>query len=202
VTSNLSSFHPGLLYRMIALALIAIAVLSSEVHGETVAYFRRVGTSATNPVTGSTLDLATGPSSLTTTIDDIVPGETQTFPLTVTNSGSVTARYALSTTATNVDTKALATQLTLTIKRNVSSCSVAGFASTGTLVYGADSSLASLGSPLSIIGTYTAYPNGGPVLTEGSSDSLCLRIRLPAATGTSYQGSATAVTFTVSAHQA
>lgn len=188
-------------HRLLAGTLLLLAALSSTVRGETAARFQSVASSAASQVAAGTLSLAAGPAALTTTISDIVPGEAVTLPLTVANNGGSALHYALSTSVTNADGKALATQLVLTLKQNVSACTVAGFDLTGTLVYGMDAPLGALGASLPILGVPTAYPNGGHILAAGAADSLCLRIRLPAATSPSYAGSATTVTFTASAHQ-
>src|SRR3954468_7731546 len=70
-----------------------------------------------NTFSTGTIVLALSPSTALVTFSSMMPGVTVTNPLVVTNNpGSSALRYAISSTATNTDTKALRDQLVLTIK--------------------------------------------------------------------------------------
>ena len=100
-----------------------------------------------NVFTTGSVSLTTSPTTGVVTFTGMVPGDQVTAPLTVTNNGSAALRYAVTSSTTE---NVLATQLALTVKTGVATCTTAGFAATGTVVYGP----AALGNtvPLAIIG--------------------------------------------------
>jgi hypothetical protein len=94
----------------------------------------------------------------------------------------------------------LATQLALTVKTGVASCTTAGFAATGTVVYGP----APLGNtvPLAIIGnTAQGAQAGDRTLAPAANEALCFNVSLPLATGNTFQNLATTATFTLASEQ-
>src|SRR3954451_4272391 len=66
--------------------------------------------------TSSTIALTTSPTSALITYSTMKPGDSVTNSITVTNSGGSQLRYAISSSATNADGKALKDQLVLTVK--------------------------------------------------------------------------------------
>jgi predicted ribosomally synthesized peptide with SipW-like signal peptide len=188
-------------YRLFLSGVVLLGALTGLIGDGTLASFRSTASASANSFTAGTVDIAHLPASALLTVSMMVPGETLTAPLSVTNSGSLSLRYALSSTVTNPDGKGLGGHLTLTIKRSVTSCTPAEFGATGTVVYGPDSPLGTLGSSHNMIGTPGAFPNGGRLLNSGAHESLCFQVKLAPTTATSYQGATTTATFDFAAQQ-
>ena len=73
--------------------------------------------------TAGTVIIATDhPATAIVNFSAMAPGDQITAPLLVSNTGSLALRYALSSAATNADTKGLKDQLVLTIKTGVTTC--------------------------------------------------------------------------------
>ena len=89
-----------------------------------------------NAFTTGTVVISTSPTSALVTYSNMAPADKVTEPLTVTNEGSLTLRYAVTSLATNTDSKGLRSQLDLTIKSGVTTCTNAGFDTDGTVLYG------------------------------------------------------------------
>ncbi len=150
-----------------------------------------------NAFTTGSVSLTTSPTTGVVTFTGMVPGDQVTAPLTVTNNGSAALRYAVTSSTTE---NVLATQLALTVKTGVASCTTAGFAATGTVVYGP----APLGNtvPLAIIGnTAQGAQAGDRTLAPAASEALCFNVSLPLATGNTFQNLATTATFTFASEQ-
>jgi hypothetical protein len=177
-----------------------IGALTGLVDRGTYASYQGTATSGTNVISAGTVDISSSPTSALLAFADLVPGETVTAPLTVTNGGSLQLRYALSSTVTNADGKALGAQLTLTVKGDVSTCTNAGFGSSGTVLYGS-APLGAVGSSVNLIGTPGSFPNGGRTLNASSGEALCFQVAMPASTGSGFQGATTTATFAFSAQQ-
>jgi hypothetical protein len=142
---------------------------------------------STGAFTAGTVDIATSPATLFT-VAAVMPGDSGSATLTVANSGSGQLRYAMTTSATNADSKNLRDQLSLTIKAGA--CPGAG----ANLSSGALSG-ASLGNPAQ------GADAGDRTLNAGASEALCFAWSLPLATDNAYQGATTTATFTFAAEQ-
>jgi len=139
--------------------------------------------------TAGTIDIATNPSTLFT-VAAMMPGDTQSATLTVQNNGTGQLRYAMTSSSTDPDSKALRTQLSVDIKAGACPGS-------GTALYSGV-----LGASTAKFGDTTAGAQAGDrTLNAGSSEQLCFAVSLPLATGNAYQGATTAATFTFSAEQ-
>jgi hypothetical protein len=140
------------------------------------------------------------------TFTAMAPGDAVAAPLLVSNDGSFALRYAVSSVATNVDTKGLKDQLVLTIKSGVTTCTNAAYAATGTDEYVGDLDSAA-GKVIGDIATgqdgTVGTLNADRVLppTTGNTEVLCFHVSLPGSTGNAFQGSATTATFTFAAEQ-
>jgi hypothetical protein len=145
--------------------------------------------SSTWSFTAGTIDVNTNPAVFTS-ISNMMPGDTNTQALTVTNAGSGDLRYALSTVATN----ALGNQLQLTIKAQDAGGGCAAF--TGTSVLAA-TTLNGAGFGSSAQGAQA----GDRTLAAGASEVLCFRVSLALSTGNAFQGATSAATFTFDAEQ-
>jgi len=153
-----------------------------------------------NTFTTGTVDLTAAPASAALTFDGMVPGDTVTAPITVSNGGIVQFRYAVTSTATNADSKGLAAQLDSTIKTGVTTCTNAGFGTDGSVLYGP----ADLGSVagINVIGDPAQGAQAGDrTLAASSSEVLCVQVQLPASTGNAFQNATTTATFTFNAEQ-
>lgn len=153
-----------------------------------------------NAFTTGTLDLTTDRTTALVTFNNMAPGDQATAPIVVTNNGSLSLRYAISSVATDADLKGLMSQLDLTIKTGVTDCSNAGFATDGTVIYGP----ADLGSltGLNLVGDPTTGGQAGDrTLAAAGAENLCFNVALPLATGNAFQDATTTATFTFFAEQ-
>ena len=137
--------------------------------------------------TSGTVVLGVSPATLFT-LTSIMPGDSGSASLTVSNAGTGQLRYALTSASTNADLKSLRDQIALTVKAGT--CPGAG----GNLFSGALSAAA--------IGDVTPGNQAGDrTLAASTSEQLCFAWSLPIATGNAYQGAATTTTFTFTAEQ-
>jgi hypothetical protein len=119
---------------------------------------------------------------------NIMPGDTGSQTINVSNSGTGALRYAISTSATNTDGKGLAAQMTLTVSPGT--C-----ASPGSSVYSG-----ALGS--AAVGSATQGSQAGDrSLAAGANENLCFAWSFPLASGNGFQDAATTATFTFAAEQ-
>jgi hypothetical protein len=119
----------------------------------------------------------------------VMPGDSGQATVTVANTGTGALRYAMSSSATNTDSKNLRSQLALTI--SAGACG----ATTGTLYTGALQG-AAFGSS-----TQGAQAGDRPV-AAGANDPLCFAWDLPlVTTGDAFQDATTTATFTFDAEQ-
>lgn len=175
--------------RGIVALLGAISVLTIGAGSMSLAQFTDSATSTWAFSTG-TIDVSTSPTVFTA-VTNMLPGDTSTQALTVTNGGTGVLRYALSTVATN----ALGAQLQLTIKTQDSPGPGCG-AFNGTSVVAATALTGAA------FGSAAQGANAGDrVLAAGANEVLCFRVSLPLATGNTFQGASSAVTFTFDAEQ-
>ena len=124
----------------------------------------------------------------------MIPGDQVTKPLTVFNNGNLPLRYALVSAATNNDGKNLMSQLKLTIKSGVTTCTNAGFSVNGQTLYG-PAALGSL-SGLNVIGNPAqGFQSGDRALLPGANETLCLNVGLTVSAGNEFQNAATTATF-------
>lgn len=175
-----------------ARVVASAGVLVGGMWGSSLAVFTGQASSAGSFTSGN-VDIAASPSSPTSlNVTDMAPGDVATAPITVTNSGSLDLRYALSSAATG----ALAPALTGTVKTGVTDCSTTGFGSSGTVVAPATA----LGS-LAVGDPAAGAQAGDRTLAPGASEVLCVQVALPVATGDTYESTSASLTLTFSAEQ-
>ena len=174
--------------RGIIALLATVSLLTIGAGSVSLAQFTDSATSTWSFTTG-TIDVNTSPAVLTS-ITAMMPGDTNTQALTVTNAGTADLRYAMSTVATNT----LGTVLQLTIKTQDGGGGCAAF--TGTSVLAA-TTLNGAGFGSSAQGAQAGDRN----LAAGASEVLCFRVSLALTTGNAYQGVSSAATFTFDAEQ-
>ena len=166
----------------------AISILTVGAGSISLAQFTDTANSTWAFATG-TIDVNTSPAVLTA-VTNMMPGDTATQALTVTNAGTGALRYAMSTVATN----ALGAQLQLTIKTQDSGGGCAAFTGTSVLAITTLNGAA--------IGSAVQGANAGDRnLAAGANEVLCFRVSLPLSTGNTFQAASSAVTFTFDAEQ-
>jgi hypothetical protein len=137
--------------------------------------------------------------ALVLTTSALMPGDTVTDDVVVENDGSAQLRYAMTTSSTNADSKALRDALTLTIKTvdvTTPGTPCDNFDGASTLYNGVlGTSTAKFGNP------NQGADSGDRTLNAGANETLCFRVSLPSGTGNAYQGATTTTTFTFDAEQ-
>lgn len=187
--------------RLLLSGVMVVGVLSGFVQGGTVAYFTSSATSAGNQFTAGTLVISEAPSLALLNVSNLVPGDSFGAPLTVSNAGSLTLRYAVTSAADNTDGKGLRSALGLTIWTDVSAanCTAKNYTG-GTSVYGPGALGDDTG--LSLIGNPAQGQHAGDRAMAPSTDEvLCFAVQLPSGTSTALQGASTSATFSFSAEQ-
>jgi spore coat-associated protein N len=150
------------------------------------AIFDSTATASVSYATGDVVILTNGVATATLTASTkMAPGDVTYRPITVTNTGSLDLRYAV-TGITSAQTKALSTQLKYTIYQGVTApqCT-AGTVGGGTAVV-TDATIGTTTAPL--IGTTAPgqQSNERPIAAGGPADVLCVAIGLPIATTSTY----------------
>jgi hypothetical protein len=183
----------------LAASVLLVLVLGLAWTRDTLAVFTDQDTNGSNTFTAATIALSLNPTSALITYSTMQPGDSVTNSIVVTNSGNATLRYAISSSATNADGKALKDQLTLTIKTiDVTTPGTPCDNFDGTQLYTGD--LDSTAGKL--VGDNTQGAQAGDrSLSSSTNETLCFRASLPLATGNTYQGATTTATFTFDSEQ-
>jgi hypothetical protein len=169
------------------LLLAASAALTVGAGASTLAIFTD-SADATAAFSTGTVDLTAAPATVFTA-SGIYPGDSGSQTVTVSNGGTGSLRYAMTTAATNADGLGLAAQLQLTI--TAGTCPGAG----GPLYGAAALGSAAFGDPAQ------GAQAGDRTLAGAASEALCFAWSLPSTTGNAFQGAATTATFTFAAEQ-
>ena len=184
---------------LVPLALVALGSTGLAVVGSG-AVFTDSKTIGANSFTTGTVTLTTTPTTAAVTLTNMAPGDSRVGSITVNNTGSLAQRYAVVSVADNTDTKGLAGQLQMTVKTGVTTCTSAGFATDGTVVYG-PSVLGSTAGTKVIGDSAQGFQTGDRALAATASESLCVLVSLPLATGNAFQNATTTAVFTFNAEQ-
>jgi len=174
--------------RGIVALLGAVSLLTIGAGSISLAQFTDSASSTWAFATG-TIDVNTSPAVLTA-VNNMMPGDSSTQALTVTNAGSGDLRYAISVVATNP----LGAALQLTIKTQDGGGGCALFNGTSVLAATALNG-AAVGNPAQ------GANAGDRTLLGGASEVLCFRVSLPLSTANALQGVSSAATFTFDAEQ-
>ncbi len=180
----------------ILIVAVGLAVVGGVVGSRGLAVFTSTASVGSNTFTTGTVSLTTSPTTALVTFSGMAPGDQVTAPITVTNAGSLALRYAITSTTTE---NVLATQLALTIKSGVTTCTNAAYAATGTVLYNA----AALGNttPINVIGDPAQGSQTGDRALASGSETLCFNVSLPLATGNTFQGLTSTATFSFQGEQ-
>jgi Camelysin metallo-endopeptidase len=191
--------------RTAVLVGLGLATAASMMNGAATAFFTDTAVVGVNSFTSGTLDIVLTPEGATATavsFANMAPGDVVTAPLLVKNQGNLAFRYAMTSWATNADTKALKDALVFTVKTEDAGGGCAAF--TGTQLYTGDIDNAGTGSgsPGLIFGNSIQGAQAGDrVLASGAQENLCLRVALPLAAANTLQAAATTATFSFNAEQ-
>jgi len=179
------------------LVLLALAVFLTA---GTLALFTDSQDVPGNGFTTGTVDLSATPASALVTLNNMAPGDVTTNSLVVSNSGTLSARYAITSVATDPDAKALKDQLVLDVKAvDVTTPAIPCDNFDGTPLYTGDLDDGAGGQ---IVGNPAQGSQAGDrVLASGMSETLCFRVSLPLSTGNAFQNATTTATFTFLAEQ-
>ena len=156
-----------------------------------------------NAFTAGTVELTASPATTVFTFANMAPGDEDYKEITVSNAGTLALRYAVTSVATNVDTKDLMGQITMTIKSGVTTCTGAvGFNADGAVIY--DKGVLGSAGPdgAKVIGDpATGQQTGDRPLAASANEKLCVYVKLPLATADAFQGATTTATFNFAAEQ-
>jgi len=177
--------------RLAMLAFAMLATVSLGAGAFSLALFTDVKTVTANTFTTGTIVLGVNPATALLTSANMMPGDTVTNGLVVSNAGTGALRYAMTGASTNADAKNLMNQIVLTVKTLGTSCA----AFDGTTLYTGNLVAPFFGDPA------TGAQAGDRALASGVSETLCFRANLPLATGNTFQNATTTTTFTFTAEQ-
>ncbi|MDP8903730.1 MAG: CalY family protein [Chloroflexota bacterium] len=172
--------------RLLGMAAAGLAVVAIGAGMMSLAAFTDSADVDGNSFTTGTVDISTSPTTALFTVPTMMPGDASYGELTVSNSGTASLRYTMSTAATNADSKNLRDQLRLEVRQKATGTCSADF--TGTPVV---NEVALQGAAISSART----------VAVSGSETLCFKVSLPFSTGNDYQGATTTATFTFSAEQ-
>jgi predicted ribosomally synthesized peptide with SipW-like signal peptide len=179
---------------------VGTTALLSAFTGGTLAIFTDTKTITNNQFTNTTVTLTTNPTTALVSYSNMLPGDSTTAAVVVTNTSSVaTVRYAVSSSATNTDALGLKDQLTLVIKTiDVTTPGVPCDNFDGTQLYTGDLD----SSAGKLIGDNAQGAQAGDrSLAAGVAETLCFQVTLPSGTSNSYKNATTTATFTFDAEQ-
>lgn len=186
--------------RLAALFLFSILLVPSVgVSVMSIALFTDQEAAASAFTTGTIILDDVKVDALVLTTSALMPGDTVTDDVVIENDGTAQLRYAMTSSSTNADAKALRDSLTLAIKTidvttPASPCN--DFDGSATLYNSTiGASGAAFGNPAP--GDHA----GDRTLNAGANETLCFRVTLPSSTGNGSQGAATTTTFTFDAEQ-
>ncbi len=180
----------------IAVAGLSLVTLGSLTTG---ALFTDSEDLGANSFTTGTLVLGLTPTTALFSVANMAPGDTVSKPLTVSNTGTLGLRYAVTGAATDPDAKTLRDQLQFTVYDGVTAANcTAGAFGAGTVLFGP----ATLGASATVFGNPAQGNQAGDrTLVAAASEQLCFEAALPLATGNAYQNATTTVSFTFDAEQ-
>jgi camelysin-like metallo-endopeptidase len=189
----------GMTKQLVATALV-LAGFAALVTVSSSALFTDQQAVGANAFATGNIDISVAPASAAITFSGMMPGDTVTDDLVVTNVvGGSSLRYAVSSTATNADGKALKDQLVMTVKTiDVTTPGTPCDNFDGTQLYTGD--LDSTAGK--IVGDSAQGAQAGDrTLNASTSETLCFRVTLPSATPNAYESATTTATFTFAAEQ-
>lgn len=177
--------------RVLLALMLTLAMASFGATVGSLALFTDTATVAGNDFTAGVIDIAAAPASAVISYNPMMPGDSVTGTLSVSNAGTAQLRYAMTSSSTNPDGKGLSAAISLEVRTQGTSCAVFD----GTSLYSGTLGAAAMGS------TAAGAQAGDRTLNGGVGEVLCLRASLPIGTGNGYQAATTTATFTFEAEQ-
>jgi predicted ribosomally synthesized peptide with SipW-like signal peptide len=175
--------------RGIIALLAALSALTLGAGSVSLALFTDSDSSTWSFTTG-TIDIESNPA-VVTAVSAMMPGDSATDSLTISNAGTADLRYAMTTTATN----ALGDELDVEVREEDTNGACDDFDGAVLVASGTTLDGAAFGDPTS------GGDAGDRTLAAGSSEVLCFRVSLPLATDNTFQGATSTATFTFDAEQ-
>jgi len=175
--------------RGIVALLVALSALTFGASSVSLALFTDSDSSTWSFTTG-TIDIESNPA-VVTAVSAMMPGDTATDSLTISNAGTADLRYAMTTAATN----ALGDELDLEVREEDADGGCDDFDGAAVVAGGTALDGAAFGD---------ATPGadaGDRDLAAGASEVLCFRVSLPLTTDNTFQGASSTATFTFDAEQ-
>jgi hypothetical protein len=189
--------------KLLATGIVVTAVAGLATVGA-LARFTDTDTVTANTLTGKTVSLTLDDYTSVVSATDMVPGDSVTAPIVVTNAaGSAALRYSITSSATDSGAFDLKDQLVFTVRTvDVTTPGTPCDNFDGTQLYTGD--LDSTNGKIVGDSTqgYQATPGGGDrALGVGGSETLCFRVALPIGTSNDYKSLTTTATFTFDSEQ-
>ena len=185
-TKRSTGTSPGRRRAILGVALTALATVLIGAAATSLAQFTD-SHDATATFSTGTIVLGVNPTTVFSA-SNVFPGTTGSQTVTVSNTGTGALRYAISTVATNTDSKGLASAILLTVAE--------GTCAGSTVLYGPGA----LGSA-AVGSANQGADTGDRALAAATSEDLCFSWNLPLTTGNALQNAATTATFTFAAEQ-
>jgi spore coat-associated protein N len=172
--------------RGVLAVLLGLTVVSLGAGMFSLAVFTDTAAS-TGSFTSGSVDISSSPT-VAFNVTNMVPGDVVTQGLTITNNGTLSLRYALTTVASTI----LGDNLTVAIKTVGTSCAV----------FDGTSVLATTALDGAAFGSPAQGPQAGDrTLAAAANEVLCFRVTFPLSADDTLQGLTSAATFTFSAEQ-
>ena len=184
---------------------IAVTIAATLTNGGATAFFTDQAVVGVNSFTSGTLDIVLTPegaAATAVTFTNMAPGDVVTAPVLVRNQGNLAFRYAMTSGATNADTKALKDALVFTVKTEDAGGGCAAFSGAQLYAGDLDNAGTSVAAPGLIFGNSIQGAQAGDrVLASAAQENLCLRVSLPLTAANTLQAASTTATFTFNAEQ-
>ena len=186
--------------KKIAATLLVVGGLAGISAFGAFSIFTSTATNPSNTFSTGSVSISTSPASAFITFSSMVPGDTTTQSLVVSNDGTLQLRYAITSSATNTDAKGLKDQLVLTVKTiDVTTPATPCDNFDGTQLYTGDLDDGAGGV---LVGSNAQGAQAGDrTLNASTNETLCFRVNLPSTTGNAFQNATTTATFTFDAEQ-
>lgn len=190
-----SSRNKGLLgpiFAMVSMRLVVIAVGVSAafITSTSLAMYSDTQSSSGSRFDTGTLSLGVNPATALFNVANMKPGDTVYAPLTLSNTGSLSLAYSMTSSASNTDNKGLAAALTGEVRLITgSTCNASTFNASSTTIASNVTGLASLAT------------SSARTVASAANEVACFKVGLPSSAGNTLQGATTTASFTFSAAQ-
>jgi predicted ribosomally synthesized peptide with SipW-like signal peptide len=182
---------------LLPLLMAGSALITAAGATFSLALFTDSASASANSFTTGTIHIGINPAATILSAPAMMPGDVVNGSVVVSNTGTAQLRYAISGSATNTDTKGLASQINIQIKTADTAGGNTCTAFTGTSLFNGTVPYAEG----ALFANYAVHPNGGRVLDAGLGETLCFRATLPSTTPGAFEGATTTMTFTFYAEQ-